>query len=234
MAIAFIRASAQSLGSSGGTSTGIDTTGATLVVVSVTATAGTIPTPTTNGSGTRASITKQVDGEPRTDEQIWYWWGSGVGTGSHTFTLSAAGGSFIAISILAFSGTDTSADPLDQHTSAATGSGTTGQGGSITPSTANQVVISGTSLGITSTYGSLSINGGFAATSVDFTGGASYPSGIAYLIQTSAAAANPTWTSGNNAAWAITNASFKAGSGGGGGTNWGQMLSQRLNRIVLS
>lgn len=133
-----------------------------------------------------------------------------VGSG-HTFSKTGTD-TYGSIAVLAFSGTDTTAS-VDGNSGAGTASGTTQQPGSITPSQNGSVVI--TALGMSAHSGSGSIDGGFTV-SDSFVDGSNYGVALAYLIQTSAAAANPTWTASSGALEACI-ISIKAAAGGAAG-----------------
>jgi hypothetical protein len=144
--------------------------------------------------------------------QIFYCPSATVGSG-HTFKVSSSGLQ-PSVAVLAFSGVD--ASPFDQQNgSNASNFGTTIQTGSVTPTTDNQVVIacydgySGDVSSIDSSF-TLTDHGPYAGHSVAF--------GIAYLIQTSATAVNPTFTLGASNVNAAAIATFKASAGGGGGS----------------
>ncbi len=100
---------------------------------------------------------------------------------------------------MAFSGADTVV-PFDQQNGVATPTTTTSyQPGSITPSENNEVIVTAiTSGGGVTSY---SIDSGFTISDqFDLSGGGHFPLGMAYLIQTSAAASNPTWSWSNSLA----------------------------------
>jgi hypothetical protein len=110
-------------------------------------------------------------------------------------TFSATGGNaFMAIEVIGFSGTAGSSIDQDSNQTLA-GAGTTCQSASITPSTANQVVVSGSAYdgGVSSSY---SVDSGLTVSDSDpFTAGVNYGGALAYIIETSAVAKQPTWTS---------------------------------------
>lgn len=126
-----------------------------------------------------------------------------VGT-NHTFTSSGANGSFPAIAVAAFSGSNTSA-PFDQQN----GSTSSDTPGSITPTTDNQLIISGIST-LSGAGSAPTIDSGFTVTDSHGNAASAYAGyGLAYKIQTTAAAVNPTWTDGD--VFRATNiASFKS------------------------
>lgn len=119
------------------------------------------------------------------------FYSSGTGGAGHTFSATGAGGAYVTICVAAFSGPLSYDTPHQNTGTVNTGSDTQVQPGSITPSAANAVVISGT-YNLTGS-GTLSINAGFTLAAYTEANGIAN-GGIAYLIQGAAAAANPTWT----------------------------------------
>lgn len=125
----------------------------------------------------------------------WYVANPTVGAG-HNFSCA---GYYNTLFAYVFSNVKTASSPFDQQNGAVAT-----QPGSITPSENNELVLTGY---VDQGTGALSINGGFS--SPDTQRSASYISGGAsYLIQTTAAAANPTW-SGGTTDKAVSIASFK-------------------------
>lgn len=196
-------------GAVGGTSAGVDTTGADLIVVQVIWSLGggtaIEPTLSDNKSNTWTPLTVQQVANGVCG-RILYCQAPTVGSG-HTFTL---GGSPIAVPALymaAFSGS--TASPADQQNGTHTTSSITSvQPGSITPSQDNCLVVTG--LGMAGTSGP-AVDSGFTITdSAALAGGVNYGAGLAYLVQGSAAAINPTWSwTGASTQTIATIASFK-------------------------
>lgn len=211
--IAHTSAGASSPGTSVTTSA-VDTTGASFIGVVVADLGNATVTSLTDSKGnTWTARTAYPVTNSRT--RIYYCANPTVGTG-HTFTAtSTSGTSFPALAIIALSVTDTSA-PYDVENGNAAVNVANIAPGSITPSANNEIVIAGMST-VTAQSG-LSVNGGFTLLeNVAFLSSNHVSCQLAYLIQTTAAAANPTfsWTlSSANSSVAI--ASFKAASGGGG------------------
>jgi hypothetical protein len=87
--------------------------------------------------------------------------------------------------------------------------------GSVTPSAANELVV--TAEGQGAAGGSpFTINLGFTITDQKAqVGGQADGGGLAYLIQTTATAVNPTWTGVSNGNMVVTIATFKAAAAGG-------------------
>lgn len=185
------------------TTSAINTTGANLIVVAIcTVNNLTGATVTDSKSNTWSSSLTAVSGGNLI--QIFYLYSPTVGSG-HTFTFTTSGGPTTpSIAVAAFSGT---LSPFDQQMGATqTGAISTFQAGSITPTANNELIIAQASNYSTST---VSINDGFTITdSVS----PLYNTGntLAYLVQTTAAAINPTWTYGTAQTYASAKiASFK-------------------------
>ena len=110
---------------------------------------------------------------------------------TQTFSLSSVTSSFPALAVVGFSGTH--ASPFDVSNGAVDNTGDNSmQPGSVTPSQNDSLVVTGIGCG-TSTVPTM--DGGFTVEEASATvGGNHFGIGLAYLIQTSAAAANPTWS----------------------------------------
>lgn len=174
-----------------GPSSSIDTTGATLLVLALTwetSTSGNECTVSDSAGNTWVSLTLRTQGALRT--HLFYVLGP---TTSATHTFNAAGtinNSFPTIGVLAF---NDNVNMLDSQSGAGTASGTTLQPGSITPVVNNEVFVTALNSSAGSN-GALSIDSSF---NITFNLGNSATSdnlGLAYKIQTSAGAENPTWT----------------------------------------
>lgn len=180
-----------SSGSSGATTVAKDTTGANLIVLAIafdqfractvsdskgnTWTAGTL-------SNAAPSLQNFYCYTPTTDA-------------AHTFSVSGGSGGpgFSTIAMLAFSGANTPTSDQFHNNSA---SSTTVQPGSITPTLNNEVVVAAIAFNVAATQ---SIDSGFTKTDgVGLVGGIAYGLAVAYLIQTTATAENPTWTIGTS------------------------------------
>lgn len=172
------------------TSPAIDTTGATLLVV-VTARFGSTMSVTDSKGNTYTALTDYLSGDA---VQIHYCKNPTVGSG-HTFTGTTAAG-YPSISVGAFNNTDTTAN-ADQSNGATSASASTLATGSVTPSTDNQLLVAG----VAHDKAAQSINGGFTVLDSKAYSASNYiGSALAYLVQTTATAANPTWdttTAGN-------------------------------------
>jgi len=152
----------------------------------------------------------------------WYCDETATGGMGHVASWTGTLGDAPCIVHLTFSGT-LGAMSLDQQ-NGGTDTDSTIQAGSVTPSTNGQVVITGINA---YDQNAVSIDGGFTIPTggeTDFNSGLSVGCGAAYLIQTTATAANPTWTiTGSPSADFATAAAatFKASVAAGG-------LSRRL------
>ena len=182
MSIAFVA----SVAASSGTTGTMDTTGANFLVV-VIADQDSLDTNGVSDSKSNTWVQLTVYPSPH-GVCIFYSVNPTVGT-LHTFTISGA--TFASIAAAAFSGVHATA-PLDQQAGA---SGT--QSGSVTPSENNELVIAGAySDGANPT----SADGGFTTPNAANVSGNHAGYGLAYLIQTTAAAANPSWGAGTDSA----------------------------------
>lgn len=172
---------------SGGTSSAISTVGAILLVcgISVYVAGGAVVAPTDSQSNTWIALTSQASSE--TEVRLFYCISPST-SATHTFTNSSSNFDTVA-NIIAFSAT---APPTFDSESGVGGSGTTLAAGSITPSGGDNLVI--TSAGGNG-FAAPTVDSGFTITdAAAYSGGTNEGGSIAYLIQTSATPANPTWT----------------------------------------
>lgn len=234
-----------------GVTTGaINTSGADLIVVSVNwyYFGDNTPSVSDSKSNSYTSLTTKQDSNDAAC-QIWYVQGGTVGSG-HTVTVSGSG-FYPVLSVTAWSGS--TASPFDQESGASAGPLSSSIApGTLFPAEDNELIISSSCY---SSFGqpdasALSVNGGFtqADTALLYSPGAHQGGGQAYLIQTSKAFTNPTWSIDSTAnAFSAVQALFKAGAaptghpvmrrwggvsylggqgigqkGGGGGRAWGR------------
>jgi hypothetical protein len=194
-------------GVNGGTTTAINTTGASLLVVVTTQNgANTVVFPSDSLVNTWTKLTGQVNAT-NTANTIFYVANPIVGA-SQTFTISGTT-DYLNMQILAFSGT--AVGPIDLSTGGqAANPALTVQPGSVTPTVANSLVVTGFSAATGSTTNE-TINLGFTITDqAQEAGGVNFAGGAAYLIQTTATAVNPTWTNTfSPTQYCATIASFK-------------------------
>lgn len=198
------------------TTAAIDTTGASLLVVCVNDYTVNASTLSDSKGNTWTGLTAKMS--TTAESKLYYCKNPTVGTG-HTFT--AAGTSIYAtINVAAFSGAHLTA-PFDQQNGATTAGATSLATGSITPSENNELIIAG----ISNVSAARSIDAGFTiANQVNYAAGFHYGGAIAYLIQTTAGAVNPSWSWTGSGEAAAVIASFKVPAAGGGGfqSGWGQ------------
>ncbi len=205
MAIAAV-ASAKVQGASGGTTGSIDTTGATLLVVSVSYAKGGARTISDNKSNTWTQLTAKGDGSFM-DETFYYAANPTVGTG-HTFTVGG-GALNQSLTVAAFSGVIASS-PFDKQNGFGTGSTVSSiqPGSSGTPTgSASSLIVCGLGTVWTS---SVTIDSSFTILQQNpFVGGTAYGNAIAWKESTTAE--NPTYTatSGTSIATAAVIAVFK-------------------------
>lgn len=193
----------------GSTTTGAaNTTGANLIVICIGAN-GVVVAPSDSKGNTWTALTQRTSGAVGAT-QIFYCLNPTVGSG-HTFT---SGGGFPTVTVTAWSGAATSS-VFDVETGATSASASSLATGSVTPANANSLVIA--SVGISDAMtGTAAITGGFTVSNAIYgQPGVTEGGGQAYLIQTSAAAANPTWSGWSPAgSCAAAIAVFKAAAGG--------------------
>lgn len=183
---------------SGFTTTGIDTSGADLIVGAVAWFGSTADfSDLVGGNSNTWTPLTPIGGGGGTGIQLFYCHNPTVGSG-HTFTTTSA---FAAIAVIAVSGS--AASPFDQES----GASGVSQPGSITPSFDNEILI--TAL-VNSDAGTQTVDSGF--TIEDQIGnnaaGNNVAAALAYIIETSLAAKNPSWSPASNGK--VVMAAFKA------------------------
>lgn len=195
----------------------LDTTGANLLIAATSdydhASTLTITDSKSNSWTCRTAST--TVSSPRA--RLCYSQGGTVGSG-HTFTATGTGGggtTYPAIMVLALSGSATSpADVQEQH-DAAVGVTSLQDETGITPSVNNEIVLA--VLANNAAAGTVTIDSGFTVNTQAYGSGTNMGGSLAYKIQTTAAAVNPTfsWATSTDASLVLD--SFKASAGGGGG-----------------
>ncbi len=187
---------AKSTNGAGFTSGSINTSGADLLIVMVGNFSGTQPTLTDSvgaSSNTWTALTRQDSGSGSSG-LIYYAKNATVGSG-HTFTLTGAN-SFASMEVQAWSGSDLTA-PFDVENGANESSSLTSlQTGSVTPANNGSLIVAGLCLrGLSVSGDTATIGSGF--TDLDQQVGVSSQclgSALAYLVQGTAGAVNPTWS----------------------------------------
>ncbi len=176
------------------TSSGINTSGANLLVAIVTAfTVNGMVAPTDSETNTWIPLTPHTS--LNCSLGIYYCINPTTDT-NHTFTSN---GSFGSISITAFYNSDGVAFDV-QNGSDNSGISTTKQPGSLTPNVKDSLIITGCNGGSAETF--TSIDSGF--TIIEQNADPSrFSTGLAYLIETAIAAQNPTWTKDNGQGTAV-------------------------------
>lgn len=193
-------------GNSGGTSPGINTTGANLIILAVTWAITHSFTVSDSKGNTYTGL--NIASTAGQNSQLFYCLNPTVGAG-HTFTISGAG-SLQSMCIEAFSGVKISGAFDQQNTNTNTSAGTTIQTGSVTASAAGCLLVTVHGTNFTDAGGGISIDNSFVLTDyVPLSPGTYYGTGMAYLVQGAASAINPTWTdSVSNSTKAACIASF--------------------------
>jgi len=208
VAIALITNTGQgSTTSNGFTTTAIDTTGANFLVLSLVTGISSGAISDSNGN-TWSPLTQYSDGFGDRYCQLFYVANATVGAG-HTFSVTGIA-NFPSLFIAAFSGVASS--PFDVENGNTNAVNTSVQPGSITPGANNELIITGLQYSDSSTP---TVNSSFTIT--DFLpGGVTFGQeggALAYLIQTTATAENPTWSWTSNSNNTAVIASFQASGG---------------------
>jgi hypothetical protein len=166
----------------------ISTVGANIIWIGISDYNPGTPSWTVSDSASNTWTRLIIIGASGGSESALYYCLNPITSAAHTFTVL---GNYPSIYVLAASGA--AASPLDQFNSATGGvTATTFQPGSVTPSQANEIVITTWATIIT---GSSSINSGFTISDQQsYSSGNHIGGAMAYLIQTTATVENPTWT----------------------------------------
>jgi hypothetical protein len=175
----------------------MDTTGANFIVIAVgdqTSPGSTVADNKSNGAPT--GLTAHTAGSY--GNRLYYYTVPTVGTGHHFTITPTSGSSYASACVMAFANIKTSspADQQDGNDSSATSVSSIAAGATgITPSQDNELVIAAITL---ADANDVTIDGGFYTPMIrqNFVAGQHFLTGISYLIQTTATAANPTvsWT----------------------------------------
>lgn len=203
------------------TTASVDTTGANLIVLGLSAYANADMTISDSKGNTWTALTRYEGSYLGSFfSRLYYCLSPTVGSG-HTFSAANNGTlQYAVLSVQAFSGVDVY-DSAENGATDSAGSATALSTGSVTPSANGALVFANVCLrGVTtgqtfSVTASLTIAHQTSASSGNCVSGA-----IAYLIQGSAAAINPQWSWTNGDGAAVSVAVFKPTAGGGGGNPW--------------
>lgn len=219
--IAYVASVATGLGANGGTSASVNTSGANFLVGMITSFAGAAAPTYSDGTtgcanpcNTWTALTTYT-GNSRQQIQIFYSQNPTVGSG-HTCKASAVTNSFSTCFLMAFSGMLTSGVFQAGTDSGAHNAGLTSTiaPGSITPGSSPALVVSGyegdQSFNLTSVGSSFIIP---TSGTVNFLASNWFGGSMAYLIQSTAAAVNPTWQDGGNDNLIANIAAFQGSSG---------------------
>lgn len=201
-------------GASSVTTGNLNTTGADILVVAVTDySVVALGSVSDNKGNTWTQLTTQAGTIARCT--LWYAVNPTVGS-NHTFTYTAGSTVYPTIYVQAWSGSDLTS-PFDVQNGSKDSGSTTIQPGSITPNNANSLII--TAVNFWTNTNAPTINSSMTVddTAV-YSAGAEFGGGIAYIVQGSAAAINPTWSANISGGNAAVIAAFKPASGGGGAT----------------
>jgi hypothetical protein len=191
MAIALVSSLTATPGGSGGTTAALDTSGANLLILSVSWYTINTANPSTisdSKGNTWTALTRRNSPSGHFAHRLWYATNPTVGTG-HTFTVTASADQYPAILVYAFSGCDTAAPFVVEN--GANGSDTPPlAAGSVTPAANGELVISGFAgnafTGVTAS--------GLTVTSINSSPAFNINGAVGYLIQSTAAAINPSWS----------------------------------------
>jgi hypothetical protein len=200
---------------SGTPSTASDLTGADTIFRTVSYLTGSVPTLTDDQTNTWTLVGTPPSAGGLVSNALWRSATPASVSATQTFTVTH-GGAFLAQCWVGFPGGATSS--IDDQTSS---NATTGQAtiapGSITPSVPNTIVITSAMSSDGQTLAS--IDGGFTIADDVAASGSNFGAALAFLVQTSATAANPTWSLSGAATYQAANiGNFETTGGGGGAT----------------
>lgn len=182
----------------------IDTTGATLIVLSIARDENASQINLTDSKSNTWNLLGYIS-QGATRNMLFYSIPTSVGSG-HTFSNTGTT-NFSSIAVAAFSGN--APFIITDVLSKAAASATTVAPGSITPTQDSELIVCSCAFSGTGST-PISIDDSFTETNeLDFNSGVSYGSGLAYKVQTTAAASNPTWTKTGATPFVSIQASFK-------------------------
>jgi len=195
-----------------GTSPAVDTTGSTLLIITVGSNNTTFTISDSQGaaSNTYTAIGSTLTANGVSNKMFYCLNPVHVGA-NHTFSI--AGGSFASFFVAAFSGIIA----IDQNNGASYLNQTVIQPGTVTPLFTNELIVTGMVMdGGAPT--SVTINGGYTITDQQGAG-ANGGGALAYLIQSSIVATNPTWTQNAAGSGGTHIATFKSDTSAAGGNS---------------
>ncbi len=168
----------------------INTTGASLIVITVTRYQDTVPVLTDSQGNTWTPLTLSTGNNVKV---LMYYCISPSTSATHTFSAASVGASYCSLAVDAFDNTGTYQSSVNNNHA----TNPTLPMGPITPLAPNALVITGLGYFDQSAARAATIDGGFTygGTALD---GTSSCTRNAYLIQTTATLANPTWTPPQN------------------------------------
>lgn len=179
-------------GAKNGTSTGcttdaVDTTGKDIICVFASWFGNGSASISDSKGNTWSTNGKIYNGSSNAALQLWWCVSPTVGSG-HTFTITA---DYCSAGYVAAAGVNT-ADAFDQEITATPASSSTHQPGSLTPDQDNCLLV--TAIGALGSNNPIGVDGTYAEVLVANSSGNGLGLGIGYEAQTTATAANPTWT----------------------------------------
>jgi hypothetical protein len=183
------------------TTSGINTTGANFLVVTVNCynldPSSVAPTDNKSNTANWTHGTSQLTGSGEANTVIWYYWNANVGSG-HTVTYNPGGAHYCAVTFAAYSGVSISGNPLDKQNgvSSAGSQSSCTAGSSITPTMNGELVISTVGGGGGgSSISFLMVSAGIIVGVIqDYVSSNNEASAQGYLSQSAAAAINPAWS----------------------------------------
>lgn len=185
------------------TTSPIDTSGSGLIVAVIADFASAAPSTVTDNKGNSWVSLTSSSAASVSRNTIYFTTPISAGTG-HTFTSNSTS-SFPALFVAAFK--NGIASPFDQENGGIS-SGASVQPGTVTPTNSNQLVVTGVCSDSGTTF---SIDSAFTITDqAAIVGGQSFGGGLAFIIQTTAVAVNPTWSLIGSADLASRIATFKS------------------------
>lgn len=196
---------------SGGATDAIDTTGANLIVVTISNSASGSPV-TANFSDSASNTWSTLTGRGTGGQRVrGFYCLNPTTSATHTFNYTEAS-SASTVTVQAWSGAATSS-PLDVQSAGGTGSGTSLSAGTATATADGYLYITG--IVWVSTIVSPSIDNSFTISDSAPTVGTSVAGGMGYKVQTTAASLTPTWSWTNSVGVAAYCAVFKVAAAGG-------------------